>query len=492
MASPGERVLYLGAHYHPAVGGAEITDQMLLEGWVASGGSASALFFGKGPESLLRGVEVVPVRDAEAMEREARARSPRLLYSQIGTHGLGLRLARDLGIPVLTCLHDPRPLCQAVLALASCDRNCAGCPAYPGQSAPAEYGRTLLAQFDHILVPSSYMAGLVKDLAGRDDAEVLHPAVDRVEPSPLGGSAIAMATCDRNKGTDLFLRIAERIPERSFLLAGRGDAAGCGYDPRRHPNVEVAGVMSQADFYGRSWLVLMPSRWPEPFGRMAPEAQSAGVLFMGSALGGIPEAAGDAWIPVEDFEDPEAWVRGIRRLEADPALQDGLRERGREAWRRFERAVQVDRFRARVEDLLSKPPSRRGPPRIPCRTIPETFKVGPRLSAAFHASIALGFLGALARALGAPRGAGLCALAVPAAASAVLARHALPLMRRGTLVAANSGKDLLAATVAAFLLAVPLLLRGPRPAWIAVAGFGLMGVFAALHRRRAIRERAKL
>jgi len=214
------RLLYLGNNYQPAVGGAEITDQLLLEAWAARGGTAGAVFFGRQTlpplrgQTLppLRGVELMPAGSAPAMERLARAWRPDLLYAQMGTHHLGLRLARDLRIPVMSCVHDPTPLCTAVVPLASCDRRCARCPHFLPQAAQASYGRALVANFDRIFVPSRFMADLVRDLAGRDDAEVLYPAITPVAPSDGTGRAIAMASASLDKGTDIFLKVAELMP----------------------------------------------------------------------------------------------------------------------------------------------------------------------------------------------------------------------------------------------------------------------------------------
>lgn len=340
---PPARVLYLGMNYHPAIGGAEVTDQLLLEAWVARGGAALALFHDLGGETILRGVEIVPVPDPKAMHTRALAYRPDLIYAQVGTHALGLELAEILGVPVLTCLHDARPLCPDLQALATCGRNCPACPAY--HRHPTHWGRTLLRAFDKILVPSTFMAQLAGELLDRGDVEVLHPAVRQVVPEAgLPGAAIAMSTAEWVKGADLFLQIAERMPERSFLLAGRGHPELCGYDPIRHANVRVTGLIPPERFYGESWLVLMPSR--------VPEAQSAGRLFMGSRLGGIPEAVGEAGVLVEDRLDPDSWVQAIRALEQDPKRQAHLRERGREAWRRFEAGVQTERFCTEVHALL--------------------------------------------------------------------------------------------------------------------------------------------
>lgn len=486
---PPRRVLYLGLNYHPAIGGAEVTDQLLLEAWVARGGAARALFHGSGGATILRGVEVVPVPDPQAMRAQSAAYGPDLIYSQVGTHALGLQLAEALGVPLLTCLHDARPLCPDLEALATCDRNCPACPAY--HQHPAHWGRILLQAFDRILVPSRFMAQLAEELLGRRDVEVLHPAVRRVIPETgLPGTAITMSTAEWVKGADIFLRIAERMPDHAFLLAGRGSPGSCGYDPHRHPNVRVAGLLQPARFYGESWLVVMPSRVPEAFGRMAPEAQSAGRLFMGSRLGGIPEAAGDAGVLVDGHLDPESWVQAIRALELDPGRQARLREEGRKAWRRFEADIQAERFCAEVQALLDRPSraSRLFPGKERRARLP--WHVPSVLRWTFYGSLGIALLGGPIAFLGGPQ----TFFAIPLASllaclALIMGLHAGPLARAKALPAERSGRKL-ASTILLVACASPIMFLGKWGGLVAWLTLVFLIPRARVHRRQAREARA--
>ena len=456
-AGPG-RLLYLGVNYHPAIGGAEVTDQLLLEAWVAHGGSARAVHLGSGPATVLRGVEVMPVSSRRAMRTAGLAYSPDLVYAQVGTHALGADLAALLGVPSLTYLHDARPLCPDMEALVGCDRNCSACPVY--HRYPTHEGRALLQAFDRILAPSRFMADLAGGLLGRGDIVVLHPAVRRVVPeATTTPAAIAMSAAERVKGADLFLQIAERMPDHRFLLAGRGRASRCGYDPTRHGNVRLAGQLPPGQFYGESWLVLMPSRIPESFGRMAPEAQSAGRIFMGSRIGGIPEAAGESGILVDNYLDPEAWVRAIRALEADPGRQARLRTLGEAAWKRFEATTMADRFCGEVQSLMDRQAGpRRSMPSILKTQLP--WHVPAILRWTLYASFGATILGGPLVFLGFPRGCFLIPFTALLASLGLLGWvHAAPLLKVGALPASPSGRKL---ARSALLLAglLPILLLG--------------------------------
>ncbi len=453
-----KRMLYLGVNYHPAIGGAEVTDQLLMEAWVARGGSVRAVFLGSGPATVHRGVEVVPVSSRRAMRAAALEYAPALVYAQVGTHALGADLATLLGVPSMTCLHDARPLCPDMEALAACDRNCQACPVY--HQYPTHEGRSLLQAFDRILAPSRFMADLAGDLLGRGDITVLHPAVRQVIPEASAPpAAIAMSAAERVKGADLFLQIAERMPDHRFLLAGRGQATRCGYDAARHGNVQLAGLLPPGQFYGESWLILMPSRIPESFGRMAPEAQSAGRIFMGSRIGGIPEAAGEAGILVDDHLNPEAWVQAIRDLEANPERQARLRILGEAAWKRFDATAVSDRFCAEVQalmDLPIRPPkSRRS---TPGAQLP--WRVPAGLRWALYGSLGTAVLGGPLVFLGLPRGCFLVPFATLLASLGLLGwLHAARLLKAGALAAQPSGRKLARSAV---LLAglLPFLLLG--------------------------------
>jgi UDP-glucose:(glucosyl)LPS alpha-1,2-glucosyltransferase len=78
-------------------------------------------------------------------------------------------------------------------------------------------------------------------------------------------------------------------PETPFLRRLRAQAAEAG--------VELLGYRPHADVLramARAAIVVVPSRWQEPFGLTALEAMASGAAMICSATGGLPEVAGDA------------------------------------------------------------------------------------------------------------------------------------------------------------------------------------------------------
>ena len=118
-------------------------------------------------------------------------------------------------------------------------------------------------------------------------------------------------------------RFGPRSPETPFLralrpLAQRAGVAMSGY----RPNAGVLAAMAQAA------IVVMPSRWSEPFGLTALEALACGAALLCSPRGGLPEVYGEAAQRI-DPEDPAAIAGAIVALARDPARRAALGEAGR-------------------------------------------------------------------------------------------------------------------------------------------------------------------
>jgi glycosyltransferase involved in cell wall biosynthesis len=88
----------------------------------------------------------------------------------------------------------------------------------------------------------------------------------------------------------------------------------------------------------RAAIVVVPSRWNEPFGLTALEALACGAPLIVSPRGGLPEIAGDDAVYV-DPDNPENIAAAIQALAADPARREALSEAGRERARQFDTPI---------------------------------------------------------------------------------------------------------------------------------------------------------
>ena len=158
----------------------------------------------------------------------------------------------------------------------------------------------------------------------------------------------------RDKGFDLalaaFAELAPRFPKARLVVAGDGPAR-----PELEAQAQALGVADAVEFPGwvapervselmnSATLVVMPSRWDEPFGLVAVEAALMARPVVASRVGGLAEAVADGETGLlVDKEDPAALARAVAHLLEDPGKAERMgqaaRRRARELFG-FERQV---------------------------------------------------------------------------------------------------------------------------------------------------------
>lgn len=134
------------------------------------------------------------------------------------------------------------------------------------------------------------------------------------------------------KGLDVLLAAASRLPGVSFKCAGDGPEAAA-FARRRPANVECVGALDAgrlAAFYRAARAVLVPSIAYETFSMVTLEAMAHGVPVIGSAIGAIPELIGkDEAGLLFPPGDVDAAVERIARVMGDDALCAALGEQAR-------------------------------------------------------------------------------------------------------------------------------------------------------------------
>jgi glycosyltransferase involved in cell wall biosynthesis len=156
---------------------------------------------------------------------------------------------------------------------------------------------------------------------------------------------------DEWKGAQVALRLAESLPERRFLfLAGARDSARVRARAGRLENVACAGWTEEMGrVFARTRILLMPSIWEEPFGRLPVEAGACGVPTLASARGGLREAVGDGGLVIDPVDDLSQWIRCIEQLD-DPELYASLSA----AARRHAATLGLDVTLKRFGDLVRR------------------------------------------------------------------------------------------------------------------------------------------
>ena len=118
----------------------------------------------------------------------------------------------------------------------------------------------------------------------------------------IASSKIVQMVREAERHKAPFLRLADmlggRRPDIPILVVQSGRDAGLlnsvpGIDFKRYPQIMAAPPTPQpADYLALTRVLLAPSVWAEPFGRVAAEALVNGIPPVVSDRGGLPEAVG--------------------------------------------------------------------------------------------------------------------------------------------------------------------------------------------------------
>ncbi|MFO1058991.1 MAG: glycosyltransferase [Dongiaceae bacterium] len=135
------------------------------------------------------------------------------------------------------------------------------------------------------------------------------------------------------KGLEIALALAERRPDIPFEFVESWALRPRPLRELRRRLAPLANVrltratLDMRAVYARSRLLLAPSRWEEPWGRVVTEAQLSGIPVLATCSGGLPEAVGPGGILVPPEAPVEAWAGALGRLWDDAAAYDELSRR---------------------------------------------------------------------------------------------------------------------------------------------------------------------
>jgi glycosyltransferase involved in cell wall biosynthesis len=172
---------------------------------------------------------------------------------------------------------------------------------------------------------SAFMAAQLEPLLGRRPTAI-PPLIDPeryrtvpegrcvtfVNPLPVKGLAVALGLAAARP--DIPFELVESWPLR------RAEEARLAAALPRLPNVTLTRRLpDMRPVYGRSRLLLAPSRWIESWGRVASEAQISGLPVLASSSGGLPEAVGPGGILLPPDAPLAEWQAALSRLWDQPA-----------------------------------------------------------------------------------------------------------------------------------------------------------------------------
>lgn len=225
-----------------------------------------------------------------------------------------------------------------------------------GYLSPA--GRSIFERMDGVLTPSQYLTDLYRTAIEIDSTPLPLPMeLDDVLAPERDPIFFTMINPSPEKGLMVMARLAEELslrrPDIPLLIiesrgsAGRLVGAGLagGFDLRRHENLMMSPALAQPkEIYVATRVLLAPSLWQEPAGRVAAEAVLNGIPPMVSDRGGLPETCNGAgfYLPIPPEITPaaerpaprevvEPWLELMIRLEGDEEFYRAESERAREA-----------------------------------------------------------------------------------------------------------------------------------------------------------------
>ncbi len=233
--------------------------------------------------------------------------------------------ARLLGIPIVTHFHT-----------VNRDR----APATRLSSAIAAVSSYVAVQSDSLGVPVHVIHNPI------DPAMFLDARNIRTELGirPTDTLVTFAGQIRRIKGVDLFVAAARKVPgdDLRFVVAGacrQGAGIEDAYTESEFrkliaadPRILYVGYREDMpDVYASSDVVVMPSRWAEPFGLVLIEAGLAMKPVIATHVGGIPEVVshGETGLLVE-AEDVESLASRIKQLAHDPAARSRMARSARQ------------------------------------------------------------------------------------------------------------------------------------------------------------------
>ncbi len=259
------------------------------------------------------------------------------------------RAARRLGIPLVQTLHDYTLVCPRSVMLkagVNCRRQCPSCRLL---SAP----RRRLAGLPDLYTAVSHRMVQRMENCGvrwRASPEIIrgdNPVRSSAKHEPTAAASVFgfLGRLDPTKGVEVLLEAARlyRGPACRILIAGSGPAAYLDALKARAPPdvaVEFVGWAVPADFFATIHVLVAPSVWEEPLGRVVHEAFGFGVPVIASAGGGIPEIVRtevDGLLVSPGH--PEQLARAMERLATDQRFFATLSRGAALAARAFDRDV---------------------------------------------------------------------------------------------------------------------------------------------------------
>ncbi len=197
---------------------------------------------------------------------------------------------------------------------------------------------SLAARFIDGLTPGGLKPEVLPNALDLDDLPPLLDPQDKAPEILFVGRMVA------DKGADAFVQACSEalpcLPGWRAVMIGADrfwpGSTPTPFERALRPRAEAAGIELRGYLphaavlraMARAAIVVVPSRWAEPFGLAALEAMACGAALICSLRGGLADVVGEAAL-VADPDAPGALTAAIERLARDAGLRASLGTAGR-------------------------------------------------------------------------------------------------------------------------------------------------------------------
>lgn len=357
-------------YFHPYTGGAEQSALELSKALKKKGHEVVIFTRGDGKRDEVEGIQVrrifsdlekgtirrdvpfprlVDRKEEARLIKEIRDENYDILHSNNrDTAVFTASVGTDLEIPVVAHIRDYWPLCPKRDFLrpeGPCPQPklCGNCMAryynawhkvafyYKMWSDTSYRWQEVKNKVDHFVYNSTYTQNRI----GLEPGSVIYNPVDadKMERGEEeSGKILYIGNVTKRKGVEM---LVEAISELEVTLHILGDGYLLpkikGKNVIKHGRIEYDELLRHLS---NAEILVVPSLWPEPFGRVAVEGMAAGLPVIVTPVGGLPEVVGDAGIVMNKI-NVEELKDSIRNLHEDDALRKRLGKKGLERSKMF-------------------------------------------------------------------------------------------------------------------------------------------------------------
>lgn len=189
------------------------------------------------------------------------------------------------------------------------------------------------------------------------NSRVIYPsiAIDNKKKKIKKITNIGIINPSRKKGYVIVKKIAKNMPKKNFLFYGKKPKNGDILE-KKYKNIYFKGWGKNiSNIYKKIDLILVPSLWEEPFGRIPIEAISNGVLPLISNMGGLPETINyDKRLIVNNIRNINDWIERISYFDNNLELLEKIIKEQQNYIKKFSLNIQGEKLKKILKSLSGK------------------------------------------------------------------------------------------------------------------------------------------